>query len=98
MKGVGRTAPFLMTLTMPCFSATNVRPSGRNAMPVGLLKPEATTSWVKLGSNVLLGSTCTAGAGTGCAEPGRASISEDEAASATWAVGTLQDFAVATVC
>jgi hypothetical protein len=44
MTGVLERAPFLITLTAPHFSVTNILPSGANANAVGIESPVATVS------------------------------------------------------
>jgi hypothetical protein len=53
MKGVVRSCPFFITRTTPSFSATRILPSGRKVNAVGTDRPEATTSWLKPGGNVV---------------------------------------------
>src|ERR1044072_3813371 len=45
-KGVGSSAPFLMTPNAPPCWQTKIRPSGARAMAVGVDKPPATTESV----------------------------------------------------
>ena len=44
MTGVVERVPFLITLTAPHFSATNILPSGAKARAVGIESPVATVS------------------------------------------------------
>src|SRR5688500_4569036 len=46
-NGVGRSALFLMTRSLPACSATNRRPSGANAIAVGAVRPPAICVSVK---------------------------------------------------
>src|SRR6185369_18066810 len=45
-KGVGSSAPFLMTRNAPPCWQTKIRPSGASAIAVGFVKPPATTASV----------------------------------------------------